>query len=131
MTGDLIQKKSSGGVLWKGVLKNSTKFTGKHLRQGLFFIKVAFLRPAILLRKGLWNRCFPVNFVNFLRTPISMEHLWWLLLLIASQHCIIASSKIYYLDKRRKLNIHKTFRRRPRVILSILCTFNLCSVSME
>ena len=28
----------------------------------------------------LWHRCFPVNFVKFLRTPISTEHLWWLLL---------------------------------------------------
>ena len=27
------------------------------------------LRPATLLKKGLWHRCFPVNFANFLRTP--------------------------------------------------------------
>ena len=26
------------------------------------------LRPATLLKKGLWHRCFPVNFANFLRT---------------------------------------------------------------
>ena len=31
------------------------------------FKKVAGLKPAILLKKGLWNRCFPVNFVKFLR----------------------------------------------------------------
>ena len=30
----------------KGVLKNFTKFTGKHLCQSLFFNKVAGLRPA-------------------------------------------------------------------------------------
>ena len=36
--------------------------------------------PATLLKKRLWHRCFPVNFVKFLRTPISIEHLWWLLL---------------------------------------------------
>ena len=26
-------------------------------------------RPATLLKKRLWHRCFPVNFVTFLRTP--------------------------------------------------------------
>ena len=26
-------------------------------------------RPATLLKKRLWRRCFPVNFVKFLRTP--------------------------------------------------------------
>ena len=50
------------------VLRNLTKFTGKHLRQSLFFNKVAGLRPATLLKKRFWHRCFPVNFVKFLRT---------------------------------------------------------------
>ena len=53
----------------KGVLRNFTKFTGKHLCQSLFFNKVAGLRPATLLKKRLWHRYFPVNFVKFLRTP--------------------------------------------------------------
>ena len=26
-------------------------------------------RPATLLRKRLWHKCFPVNFAKFLRTP--------------------------------------------------------------
>ena len=54
----------------KGVLRNSAKFTGKHLR------------PATLLKKRLWHRCFPVKFAKFLRTPFFTEHLWWLLLII-------------------------------------------------
>ena len=29
----------------------------------------ADLRSATLIKKRLWYRCFPVNFVNFLRTP--------------------------------------------------------------
>ena len=37
-------------------------------------------RPATLLKRRLWYRCFPVNFVKFLRTPFFREHLWWLLL---------------------------------------------------
>ena len=53
----------------KGVLRNFTTFKGKHLCQSLFFNKVAGLRPASLLKKRLWHRCFPVNFVKFLRTP--------------------------------------------------------------
>ena len=67
----------------KGVLKNLTKFTGKHLCQSLFFNKVSGLRPATLLEKRLWHSYFPVNFVKFLRTPLPIGHLWWLLLDIA------------------------------------------------
>ena len=27
------------------------------------------LRPATLLKKGLWHSCFPINVAKFLRTP--------------------------------------------------------------
>ena len=53
----------------KDVLRNFGKFTGKHLCLSLFFNKVVGLRPATLLKKRLWHKCFPVNFVKFLRTP--------------------------------------------------------------
>ena len=52
----------------KGILNNFTKFTGKHLCQGLFLHKIAGLRPAALLKKRLLHRFFPTNFVKFLRT---------------------------------------------------------------
>ena len=45
----------------KGVLRNFAKFTGKHLRQSFFLIKLQ--APP-----------------KFLRTPFFTEHLWWLLL---------------------------------------------------
>ena len=32
------------------------------------------------LKKSLRHRCFPVNFVKFLRTPLFTEHFRWLLL---------------------------------------------------
>ena len=32
-------------------------------------------------------------------------------------------------DTGRKLNVHKTFRRRPGLLLNVLCTFNLRPVS--
>ena len=54
----------------KGVLRNFGKFTGKR-SQGL--------RPATLLKNRFWHRCFLENFVKFLRTPFSIEHLRWLL----------------------------------------------------
>ena len=66
----------------KVVLRNFAKFTGKHLCQSLFFIKVEGLGPATLLKKRLWYRCFFVNFAKFLRTTFLIEHLRWLLLFI-------------------------------------------------
>ena len=51
------------------VHRNFAKFTRNHLCQRRFFNKVAGMRPAILLKKSLWHRFFPVNFVKFLRTP--------------------------------------------------------------
>ena len=52
----------------KGILRNSAKFTGKHLCQGPFFDKVA-PQPATLLKERPWHMFFHVNFVKFLRTP--------------------------------------------------------------
>ena len=47
----------------KGVLENFTKFTENTCA------KVSFLK------KRLWHRCFPVNFVKFLRATFFIEHL--------------------------------------------------------
>ena len=63
----------------KGAIRNFTKFSGKHLCQGLIFNEVAGLRLATLSKMRFWHRCFPVNFVEFLRTLFFIEHLWWLL----------------------------------------------------
>ena len=87
----------------KGVPRNFTKFTGKHLFQSVFFNKVAGLRPATLLKTSLWHKCFPANFAkflrtpflqntfgqllpNFLRTPFFTEHFRWLLLKIMNNN---------------------------------------------
>ena len=64
----------------KSVLKNSSNFTGKHLCQSLYFNKDAGLRPETLLKKSLRYRFFPMNFAQFLKTPVFIEHLWLLLL---------------------------------------------------
>ena len=44
------------------------------------FNKVAGLRPATLLKKSLWLRCFAVNFAKFVRTLFFTEHFRCLLL---------------------------------------------------
>ena len=45
---------------------------------------------ATLLKKRLWHRRFPVNFVKFLRTHFLTKHLWWLLLNKTSfEYCLI------------------------------------------
>ena len=64
----------------KGILRNFAKFTGKHLCHSFLFNSVASLRPATLLKKRLWHRCFPKNFSKFLGTPFLTEHLRWLFL---------------------------------------------------
>ena len=64
----------------KDVLKNFAKFTEKHLCQSHFFNNVVVLRPATLLKRRFWHRCFPVSFAKFLRTSFFIEHPWWLLL---------------------------------------------------
>ena len=60
----IIIEASTRGVLWKKVLLNFTKFTGKDLCQSLPFTKVADLRR------------FLVNFVKCLGTPFFHLHLW-------------------------------------------------------
>ena len=63
-------RSSCPGVFCKeGVLRNFVKFTRKHLCQSLFI----FL-----------ERCFPVNFAKFLRTPFLTKYLRWLLLRLRS-----------------------------------------------
>ena len=47
------------------------------------FSEAVARRPATLLKKRLWHRCFPVNFGKFLRTPFFTEHLRWLLLAVS------------------------------------------------
>ena len=94
----------------KGILRNFTKFKGKQLCQSLFLNKIAGLRPATLLKKSPWHRCFPVKVVKFPRTPFLTEHLWWFLLNI---HCVCFSSikKIAFTEKiyRVKFNSIKKY----------------------
>ena len=42
----------------KAIFKNFAKFTGKHLCQSLFFIKVTVLTPATLLKRDFGTGVF-------------------------------------------------------------------------
>ena len=59
------------------ILQNSRESTCARVS---FLIKLQATRPATLLKKRLWYRCFPVNFAEFLRTPFLTEYIRWLLL---------------------------------------------------
>ena len=63
-----LSKQLSQLLYKKSVFKIFAKFARRHLCQSLFFNKVAGLKSSTLLKKMLWHRCFPVNFVKFLRT---------------------------------------------------------------
>ena len=56
------------------------------------------LGPTTLLKKGLQHRYFPVNFAKFLRTPIFIEHLRWLLLFFISRFSSFhVNENVYFL----------------------------------
>ena len=80
-----ISEAATRGVLWKKVFleisQNSQENTCPRVS---FFNKVVGLRPAILLNKRVWHRCFPVKFVKFLRTPFLQNTSRRLLLTIVS-----------------------------------------------
>ena len=59
----------------KGVLRNFLKFTGKHMCQGLFFNKVASLRPATLLKKKTPAEVFSCEFCEISKNTFFTEHL--------------------------------------------------------
>ena len=62
-------------------------------RQSPFFNKIAGLRPATLLKKRLWHKCFPVNFAKFLRTPFLQNSSGRLLLKIGHTVLLIGVLK--------------------------------------
>ena len=65
------------------ILQNSQKNT---CVRASFLIK---FRPATLLKKRLWHRCFSVNFAKYSRAPVFIEHLWWLLLVWCNWNNIV------------------------------------------
>ena len=73
--------------------------------QCLFFNKVEGLRLATLLKRRLWQRCFLVNFVKFLRISFLTEHLRWLLLF--SYKHIFVIKKLQHLSSEMLWFLHR------------------------
>ena len=61
---------------------------------GSILVRCICNKPATLLKKRLWHRCFPVNIAKFLRTPFLTEHLRWLLLFSYSVVFIIGFEQV-------------------------------------
>ena len=65
----------------KGVLRNFTKFTGKHLCQSLFFNKKDFIKNLKdFIKKETLLQVFSCEFCKISKNTSFTEHLWWLLL---------------------------------------------------
>ena len=62
----------------KGVVRNFAKFTGKHLCQSLFFIKVA--SACNLIKKETLAQVFSCAFCEISKNTFFTEHFQWLLL---------------------------------------------------
>ena len=69
---EAVTRRCSVKMVFLEILQNSQENTCAGVS---FLIKLR----ARGLRKRLWHRCFPVNFAKFLRTPLIIEQLWWLL----------------------------------------------------
>ena len=54
-------------------------------------------------KKRLWHRCFPMKFANFLRTPIFIKYLWWLLLEVDSKSSL-TSKDLFFAAIFRKIS---------------------------
>ena len=76
---EVVQRCSANKVLLE-ISQNSQENT----RVRVSFFKELQAMPATLLKKRLWHRCFPVNFVTFLRTLFSQN---------TSGCCCLASSR--------------------------------------
>ena len=70
-----ISGKSAPSIMDLDELRSEVEELEEAVLQRCFVNKVFFF-----IKKRLWHRCFPVNFVKFLETPFFTEHLLRLLL---------------------------------------------------
>ena len=91
-----------------GVLKNFSKFTGKHLCQSLFFNKTTCLRPATLYKKRL-VQVFSCGFCKIFKNNFLTEHLR----MLASQNmCSIKKLpwKVYQNSQEKSVSLSWNLR---------------------
>ena len=83
----------------KCVLKNFAKQLNICVK--ISFLRTLQARPATLLKKRPWQRCFPVNFAKLLRTPSLIEDLRWAFL--TSETINTKAEKLKHLTANNKL----------------------------
>ena len=87
----------------KGVLRNLTTFTGKHLCQSLFFDKVA--GPCNFLKKETLAQVFSCEFCQISKNSFFTEHLW----ATASKICLFINYIQVYFFKRFSIEAQCSF----------------------
>ena len=101
----------------ESVLKNFTKFTGKHLCQILFFSKVQ------LLKRETLAQVFSCEFCEIFKNTFFIEHLQWLLLTIQ----ISITLKLHYNLHWNVWNIF--FKSYLKLVISHFCTIFLWTLN--
>ena len=101
------------------------KIHRKNLCRSLVFNKVAGLRPATLLRKRLWRKCFLMNLEKFLRTSFLREHLR-----TTAFNDNIDNKMIQQKDHTYLLQKNKTTKKTLKIPehFTIVRQFNICKI---
>ena len=79
----------------------------------LIKLQASGLRPATLLKKRVWRKCFPVNFAKFLGIPFLQSSSGRLLLSFLHTVRYFFSSSYYVSDTRL---LHHTFEMNMRIL---------------
>ena len=123
-----MQKQPPEVFYKKGVLKNFAKFTKKRLYQSLLFNKVVGPRPATLLKRRLWYRCFPVNFAIFRHFLRRFAVKCWHSQLTVTKISTSLTRTINFLMSLMKVRNAKTcFRAVYHHCFHHICTYTHCS----
>ena len=93
----------------KGVFRNFAKFTGKELRQSLFFNNVADFRPAALLKKEALAQVFPCEFCEISKNTFLQNTSSGSLNSSMSYKIIQLSHTVYILFKNNVLQSHNCY----------------------
>ena len=76
-----LSEAATRGGLWKKVFLEISQIRSKTPVCARVSFLIKWQASAFLLKKGIWHRCFPVNFAKFLRIPFLQNTSRWLLLL--------------------------------------------------
>ena len=120
------------------ILQNLARHITKDSRNCKHLVTQASTRGVLLkklfsksLQSSQENICVGVSFLTKLQVSgqtFVTEHLWATAYVVKG--AVLLQAVGLPVDTERKLNVHKTFRRRPGRLLNVLCSFNLHPVSM-